>query len=216
MSDNPIKFRFTEKMGMVLLNPTNEDIDMQYSGVSFTMKAGEKGEFETNAATHLLNSYGARGISYLRYGADENQIAEEGRKRNKDFKMRMVTRFNQTNEARRDGGYGAHIPSPELRKYADELGVVLTQPYAPKDEEKEKIKTQEATIANLQTSLAALMAKIESLAAEQAKSIRINPNVKESDFFKATLTNIVEKPIKPERPKERPGWKKPEDTSQKL
>lgn len=183
-------FMFAEKMGKVLLNPTDEDFDMQYSGVSFTMKPGEKRAFEDNAADHLLNSWGQRGLSYLMYGADERVVAEDGKKRNRAFRQRMVTDFNVRNENRKNMGLGYLVPSGALKKYASDLGIELMEPYAARDEEKNKIQSQEATIAALQSTLASLMAKMDAMSKKQDKQ------------------------DKPHRPKERPGWKEP--TSQKL
>ena len=40
MSKDPINFLFQEQTYKVVANPTNEDFDMQYAGVSFTIKSG--------------------------------------------------------------------------------------------------------------------------------------------------------------------------------
>ena len=164
------QFMFAEKMGKVLFNPTSDPLDMQYSGVSFTLNPGEKATFEDNAADHLLNSFGQRGLSYLKYGSDEKQVAEEGKQRNYEFKKRMVTDFNVRNENRKVQGLGYLVPSAVLKSYASQLRIELMEPYAARDEEKQKIQSQEATIAALQATLASLMAKIDLLASDKPKT----------------------------------------------
>ena len=56
MSKDPINFLFQEQTYKVVANPTNEDFDMQYAGVSFTIKSGEEKTRAINAANHILNS----------------------------------------------------------------------------------------------------------------------------------------------------------------
>jgi len=142
MKDAIGNIMFQELVGMVLFNPTDEDIDMQYSGVSFTLKAGEKKTFEAKCANHLLNSFGQRGLSYLAYGSDEEAIAAAGRERNRDFKHRMVTDFNVRNENRKNMGLGYHVPTKELKRYAEELELELMEPYAPRDKERSELLAQ--------------------------------------------------------------------------
>ncbi len=163
MSDNPMSMIFQKQDGTVLFNPTDEDFDLQYAGISFKIKPGEKLTVPTNCANHVLNSHGQKGLSRLIFGADEKKVADDGRKRNYDFKVRAVAKFNEVNENRKSQGLGAHIPSAQIRKYASQLGVVLTEPYAARDEEKVKIRTQDETIASLQATLAALQAQISAM-----------------------------------------------------
>ena len=42
MTNNGLDVMFQEQMGMVVLNPTNEDFDMQYAGISFTIRSEER------------------------------------------------------------------------------------------------------------------------------------------------------------------------------
>ena len=75
MSDQPFNIEMTT-IGMVLWNPTDEDFDdMQYAGISISLKAGEKQAFAMKCATHLLNAFGQRGLTSLIYGADEERVS---------------------------------------------------------------------------------------------------------------------------------------------
>ena len=65
MANNGLDVMFQEQMGMVVLNPTNEDFDMQYAGISFTIKSGEKRTLSSAAANHILNAFTQRGLCYL-------------------------------------------------------------------------------------------------------------------------------------------------------
>jgi hypothetical protein len=156
MSKDPINFMFQEQVGMVVLNPTNENIDMQFSGVSFTMKPGEKLSMAANAANHLLNSFGPRGLCYLAYGCNEDKVASDGRQRNEDFKRKQVTDFNISNENRKNMNLGYLPPSEKLKEYALELGLVLMQPYAPRDKERVQINEQNSEISSLRQTVSDL------------------------------------------------------------
>jgi hypothetical protein len=173
MSDSPIKLAFKKETGTVLFNPTNEDFDkLQYAGVNFSIKSGEKIEVPVNCGNHIMNSYDQRGLVRLIFGADEEKVAEQGRAKNLEWKQRTVAKFNEVNANRKSQGLGSHIPSAQVRAYASELKVELDEPYAPRDEEKVKIQSQEATIASLQATIASLMTKIDVIATAQAQQIK--------------------------------------------
>lgn len=163
MAKDPISFMFQQQMGMVLLNPTNEDFDMQFSGVSFTIKAGEKLTMAENAAKHVLNSFGQRGLSYLAFGADEERIAADGKQRNREFKIKQVTEFNIRNENRKNMNLGYLPPSDKIKEYASEMGIELMQPYAPRDAERVKLNAQDDEITALRRSNADLADKVNKL-----------------------------------------------------
>ena len=57
MSENPFSIEMTT-IGLTLFNPTNEQLDMQYAGISIGLKPGEKQTFAMKCATHLLNAFG--------------------------------------------------------------------------------------------------------------------------------------------------------------
>lgn len=160
MAKDPVNFILQEQIGMVVLNPTNEDFDMQYSGVSFTIKSGQKQTLSANAANHLLNSFGPRGLCYLQYGADEEKVVAEGKKRNENFKRRHVTEFNIRNENRKNMNLGYLPPTEKTRQYAMELGIELIEPYAAKDHDRQKIQSQEKEIKELREKIDMLLDKL--------------------------------------------------------
>lgn len=165
MSKDPVNFLLQEQVGMVVFNPTNENFDMQYSGVSFTLKSGEKQTLASNAARHVLNSFGPRGLCYLQFGADEGKVATEGRNRNEDFKRRQVVEFNIRNENRKNMNMGYIPATPKIKEYALELGLELMQPYAPRDAERVKINEQNEEIETLRKSQTELLEKVNMLIA---------------------------------------------------
>jgi hypothetical protein len=167
MSKDPINFMFQEQVGMVVFNPTNENFDMQFSGVSFTMKPGEKLSMAANAANHLLNSFSPRGLCYLAYGADEEKIAAAGKQRNDDFKRKQVTDFNISNENRKNMNLGYLPPTEKLKEYALELGLVLMQPYAPRDKERVQINEQSSEISEMRQTIADLTNLVNKLMASK-------------------------------------------------
>jgi hypothetical protein len=127
-------------MGVMLWNPTNEDFDkLQYSGRSFSIKAGEKMEVNDKCANHVLNSYGQRGLTFLKYGDDEAKIGAAAIAQNKEFKKLQVQRYNETNEQRKLSRLGSLSATAILKQYALELGIELLEPYTLKDEEKAAI-----------------------------------------------------------------------------
>ncbi len=181
--------------GMVIWNPTNEDIDMQYAGISFTLKSGEKRDFDVNVANHIINSFGVRGLTPLKYGdeANEKKIGEDGIARNIEFKKRQITLYNQQNENRKHMNLGYQPPSAILKKYAIELGIKLLEPFTVRDEERAAISKSSAENEELKTKLAVQGTEMAELKAmmKQLMSRDILPDID-----------------KPERPKERSNWKK--------
>jgi hypothetical protein len=174
MANDPVNFMFEEQRGMVLLNPTNEDLDMQYSGVSFTIKSGQKAILSVNAANHVLNAFGPRGLSYLPYGANEEKVIRDGQLRNEDFKRRQVTEFNIRNENRKNMNLGYLPPTSKIKEYALELGLELMQPYAPRDAERVKITEQDAEIETLRNAVAELTAMVKMMTESQVKKDEAN------------------------------------------
>lgn len=160
---DPINFMFQQQMGMVVLNPTNEDLDMQFSGVSFSLKAGQKMVLAEHAAKHVLNAFGPRGLTYLAFGADEEALSADGKRRNKEFKIKQLTEFNIRNENRKNMNLGYLPPSEKIKEYAAEMGIELMQPYAPRDLERTKMNAQDDEIMTLRRSNADLAEKVNKL-----------------------------------------------------
>ena len=144
---------------------------MTYSGRSFTLLRGQKEEVSEACANHLLNAFGQRGLTYLKYGDDEETVGKTARERNIEFKKRQVRDYNQTNEQRKLTRLGYLPATPKLKEYALELGIELIEPYSLKDEEKSaiakstieneilkvKLETQEKEMAELRTMMKQIM-----------------------------------------------------------
>ena len=129
-------------MSTVLFNPTNEDFDAQYIGVTYAIEAGGKIKVDDKAARHILNVLGPRGLMDLDFGDEgegERKKAEIGRKRNHDFKRKQVIRFNAENSKRETSRLPPQEPSEQMSDYADAVGIALLQPYRPENEQSEKI-----------------------------------------------------------------------------
>jgi len=160
---------------------------MQYAGRSFTLCKGEKEEVNEACANHLLNAFGQRGLTFLKYGDDESAIGKASVDRNREFKKRQVQIYNQTNEQRKLTRLGYLPPSQKLKEYALELGIKLIEPYSMKDEEKAAIakSTIENELLKAQTAkqseeIAELRAMMKQLLEKDDKSSdarqRGNPN----------------------------------------
>lgn len=129
-------------MSTVLFNPTNEDLDAQYIGETTIIPAGTKKKVDDKRARHILNVLGSRGLMTLDYGDEgenEKTKAEVGRRRNHQFKLKQVLRFNQQNEARQAQRLPYQDPTEQIADYAEEVGVPLLQPYRVEDESVSKI-----------------------------------------------------------------------------
>ena len=106
---------------------------MQYAGISFTLKPGQKREVEINCAKHVLNAFGQRGLTYLKYGDKEDDIAKEAKKRNFDFKKKQIVDHNTRNEQRKQMGLGYLDAGKKIREYSEQLGVSLVEPFQTLD-----------------------------------------------------------------------------------
>ena len=139
-------------MASVLFNPTSEVLKGQHIGETVTIQAypdsGHLVKVDDARAKHILNVLGPRGLCVLNYGdTDEKkeEIAKDGRKRNKAFKRKQVIDFNEINQGNEQRKLPYLHPAKFLKEYADELGMGLLQPYSVPDEAREKISglTQE-------------------------------------------------------------------------
>lgn len=136
---------------------------MQYAGRSFTLHSGEKQEVNEACGNHLLNSFGQRGLTFLKYGDDEERIGKEAVERNLSFKRRMIGEYNQRNEQRKMMGLGYLPPTKKLREYALELSIILIEPYTLKDTEREAISKSTEENKQLRTENEALRKDINEL-----------------------------------------------------
>jgi len=129
---------------IVLYNPTNEEFDMQFAGVSMSMKPDTRLEVEDACGRHVLNSMGQRGLTSLSYGCDEEKIKQDALKRNLDFKKKQIIEYNQKNENRKAMGLNYLPPTINVNEYAIELGLKLLEPFSMKDPEREEINKAKA------------------------------------------------------------------------
>jgi hypothetical protein len=169
MSDFAIE---TSTIGMVLWNPTNEDFDMQYAGVSLTLKSGEERAMEINCAKHLLNGFGQRGLTSLVYGCDEKtkkSIGDAAIKRNYDFKVKQVVDYNQNNERRQMQKMSYVEPTTHVVQYARELKIKLLEPYAQRDAERGDISNLQQENSQLKGQISDLMGRFDLLMAQLSK-----------------------------------------------
>ena len=153
----------TTTIGLMLFNPTSEDMDMQYAGVSLTMKAGEKRLYEIACAKHLLNAFGQRGLTSLTYGCDEAKVKEDAIDRNHTFRVKQVVDYNQRNENRKMMNLGFLPPTPYIKKCAMELGIKLLEPYNVREEERAGIAEAKTENEALKQEMAELKAMMKQL-----------------------------------------------------
>jgi hypothetical protein len=153
----------TTTIGLMLFNPTSEDLDMQYAGVSLTMKSGEKHLYEIACAKHLLNAFGQRGLTSLTYGCDEEKVRQAAVERNHEFKVKQVVDYNQRNENRKMMNLGFLPPTPFVKKYALELGINLLEPYNVREEERAGIAAGKMENEALKQEMAELKEMMKQL-----------------------------------------------------
>lgn len=158
-----------------LWNPTSEDMQFSYGGLSYTLNAGKRMKVEEAMGRHVLNNLTSRGMSRLFFDDDgksinEEQIAKDAVERNRDFKIRQVVNYNERNERRKASGQPYDVPTKEVKKYAIELGLQLLQPYVMAEGEKgqigkltkenEELKLQ---MSNLVTQMQNMMQQVANL-----------------------------------------------------
>ncbi|HUS89593.1 MAG TPA: hypothetical protein VMW91_09550 [Desulfosporosinus sp.] len=162
-------------MAITLFNPTNEDFDAQYGGSNFVIPAypkdGHMVRVDDNKANHVLNQFGPRGLTSLDYG-DEGEVkkkkAEDGIRRNLEFKKIQISRYNRDNEARKARQLEYVDPPKHIKDYAKEVGVGLIQPYEIADIKNEEISQLRKDVEKrdkqndaLQKQIAELMALVK-------------------------------------------------------
>lgn len=178
-------------MAMVIYNPTNEKFEATYIGETSVIEPDQKIRMDDARARHMLNNLGPRGLVALEYGDEgegEAKKAEEGRRRNREFKRHQVIRYNQMNESHKQQGL-AYIPVPEqIKGYAQELGLAVLEPYQFKDKEVEQI----AELKQIETDQGRYIKKLEEtnkMQADQLASLQQQMN----DLMGMLKSNVAEK-----------------------
>jgi hypothetical protein len=158
-------------MAIILFNPTNEDFETQYTGETIMILAGAKIKVDDPRGRHILNTLGPRGLVTLEYGdegAGEDKKANDGISRNKAFKRKQVLDFNQNNQQRLQGKMPYLSPSRQLKKYAEELGIGLEEPYKVIDSANEEMARLIAEKESLEKSNKKKDAALEVLQSQVA------------------------------------------------
>jgi len=145
---------------ILLFNPTNEDFDtMMFGGRGVPLPAGQRIEVEDSCGKHLLNNYGVRGLCTLKYGDDEAVVAEDGKRRNLEFKKKMVGQHNYRNQVRKQQGLAYTPPSMQVTSYAAELGIGMDEPYAAREKEHDRLAVLENTVSSLTKMMEMFMSR---------------------------------------------------------
>ena len=163
-------------MSTVLMNPTDrleEEFQGlfrgQYLGVGQIIKPGQKIKVPDATARHLLNELAPRGLVSLDYGDDEEERAKEGLDRNREFKVKQLNNFNETNSARKHQGLPYNWPTDSLKLYAKEIGVKLVESYQLDDAQLQKVKTLETENVDLRKQIGDLNEKMTQILEQLTK-----------------------------------------------
>lgn len=131
-------------MAIVIMNPTNERFEGLYIGTVTVIEPGQKVKVDDQRGKFLLNELGPRGLIPLEYGDEgdvEQRKIDAGRRRNLEFKKKNVIRYNQMNEARSNQKLPYVEPTKEIKRYAEELGIGLLEPYKFQDDQAERMSS---------------------------------------------------------------------------
>ena len=176
-------------MSKVLFNPTNEKMSAFHEGIETFLQPfpldGHKLKVPDNKANHILNYLGPRGISVLEYGDEpkENEIAEAGRQRNREFKIKQVVRYNQDNQAREQSLKPYIEPTEQVKRYAEEIGIKLIEPYVMEDTKNKKISDLEKKLTEQSDQMQAMMAQMtKMMEAQTGVKIESADEVKEREI----------------------------------
>lgn len=157
-------------MSTVLFNPTHkldekfqELFRSQYLGKGIRIKPGEKVKVPDATARHLLNELALRGLLSLDFGDDEEERAKEGLERNREFKIKQLNNFNESNSARKHTGLPYLWPTPTLKLYAEEIGVKLVESYQLDDAQLQKVKGLEEENKALRNQMAEMNEKMTQI-----------------------------------------------------
>ena len=207
-------------MSVVLYNPTNEEMKVTFGGRNFFLKPESKTKVTDACGRHVLNEYSQRGLCSLDYGDEskEIEIAEAGRATNEAFKVKQIEEYNQQNEARKAIGLPFNPATKKLLEYAEELSLVLSQPYkvsdtvakeskelrAENDELKGQVNYMQSQMNKLAEKMNKLLVIQEGLKLPEEKVEMPEPNleVEERAFEKAKATIAKKGPGRPPKVKD--------------
>ena len=174
-------------MSVILFNPTNEDLETQYSGVVTRIpKRGEDGHMlkvDDAKGRHILNVLGPRGLTQLEYGDDSDggikkeQKAADGVRRNLEFKKKQVMTYNRDNEARKNKHLEYLQIPKQVEDYAKELGIGLIEAYNIPDVKNEEISELRAALSKKDAEVALLSSQVGEL----IKALQTSGQIKTND-----------------------------------
>ncbi len=166
-------------MAMVILNPTDEDIEVNWAGIGHILKPDIRQTFDEKDGKQIMHNYKDRGLVELNYGdegAIEVEKIKEGRHKYDEFWTRQCVNYNQLNEERQQGNRPFIRPREEIFHHAKRLGIKLLEPYKLEDTASRELqalieqnKTLEKEIGKKDTALAGLQGQVADLTANFKK-----------------------------------------------
>jgi len=123
-------------MAMVILNPTDEKIEVKWGGLVHVLEPDSRTIFEDKDGKQVVHNYSNRGLVELNYG-DEGEIElrkiAAGRLKYDEFWTKQIVNSNQINEERQQGHRPFIRPTAEVIYHAKRLGLKLLEPYKVED-----------------------------------------------------------------------------------
>lgn len=153
-------------MSTVLFNPTNETFLGTYIGEDTTIEPGAKVKVDDARANHFLNKFDRRGLIPLDYG-DDGDVFEKKVKaalaKNKAFKIKSVSAYNQSNLYRKAQNLEYQQPPEQIQEYAEELGIEIIQPYMPADTQTPRMRELESDNKSKDKQISDMQGQINEL-----------------------------------------------------
>jgi flagellar biosynthesis GTPase FlhF len=124
---------------MVIKNPVPDEVlEFWFSGELMQLQPGQRIRVDDARGNHALSELGRRGLIKLEYGDETNGVeerrSEEGRRANLEFRRKQVIDFNQEQERRIQRKLAINEVPEHIKRYADQLGLKLFEPYTQTDE----------------------------------------------------------------------------------
>lgn len=172
---------------LFLWNPTKEDFDYTYGGLSYRLESGKKKRVTEAEGNHVLNALGSRGVTRLVFddegkSINEEQIAADAIDRNREFKERQIIQYNERNERRKSSGQPYDPPTKAVRQYAAELGIELLKGY-------DMAVAEKAQIAKLNTESEAKDKAMSDLSKQIEEQNKIIAEIRKQMIVKPTMPN---------------------------
>lgn len=200
-------------MAVVILNPTDDPIKVQWDGLDHYFIPDERREVPDNMAKAVIHNYGARGLISLKYG-DEGEIElqkiKAGREDCDTFWTKQVVNQNQLNEQREQSNRPFLKPQPQIVYHAARLGLKLIEPYKLEDASSKQVallmqqnKDLEAEIKKKDSALDTLKNEVSeltknfkdfmALAGSQAEAAKGGNGDTDFETLKATVVKMNKK-----------------------